>query len=59
MQKLEKQLEELMQVSEVHGLRKQVVRRQFAALDNIKQKRFIEDFQWEVIKTTNKNNYQE
>lgn len=59
MQNLEKQLEELMQVAQVHGLRKQVIRRQFAELESIKQKQFIEEFQWEIIKTTNKNNYEE
>lgn len=59
MQKLEKRLEELMYVAKVHGLRKQAIRRHFGELDYIKQKQFIEEFQWEIIKTTNENNYQD
>lgn len=56
---LENQLETLMETAQVNGLRKQVVRREFAGLSDINKKQFIENFQWEIIKTTNKNNYRE
>jgi hypothetical protein len=59
MKNLEKEIEDLMQAAEVHGLRKQVVRREFAQLSSVDKKAFIENFQWEIITNTNKNNYQD
>jgi len=43
-----------MAVAKVNNTRKAKVRRDFAQMEDIKKKEFIENFQFEIIRTTKK-----
>jgi hypothetical protein len=51
------ELEDLMRVAQVNGKRRVKIRETFAALSNNKKKQFVEDFQFDIIRTTTKLNY--
>jgi len=54
---MSKLLEELMMVAQVNGQRKAKIRETFASLEKNQQKQFIENFQFDIIRTTTKLNY--
>lgn len=51
------ELEGLMTVAQVNGMRKAKIRETFSQLEKSKQKEFIENFQFDIIRTTTKLNY--
>jgi hypothetical protein len=51
------ELEKLMEIAKLNAKRKGSVRENFARLNNIQKKHFIEDFQFNLIQKTNKTNY--
>jgi ABC-type uncharacterized transport system ATPase subunit len=54
---MKNELEELMSVAGVRGNTKNKIRETFSGLDKIKQKQFLEEFQFEIIRTTTKLTY--